>query len=130
MKQCNEYFKTEINGVPYLLPYGQSTAGLGTVLRLNQSGSLLWDGLCRGLSENELLALLAREYQASENELPLLRRDMEQFFSLLAAHGILAAPMPFPELSAAQASSPALSHGPLHGSPLPYRHRHHILHRG
>lgn len=109
MKHCNEYFKTEINGVPYLLPYGQAAAVAGTVLRLNDSGSLLWDGLCRGLSENELLALLAKEYQASENELPLLRRDMEQFFSLLAAHGILAAPMPSPELSAAQASSPALS---------------------
>lgn len=109
MKHCNEYFKTEINGVPYLLPYGQAAAVAGTVLRLNDSGSLLWDGLCRGLSESELLALLAKEYQASEDELPLLRRDMEQFFSLLTAHGILAAPMSSPELSAAQASSPALS---------------------
>lgn len=109
MKHCNEYFKTEINGVPYLLPYGQAAAVAGTVLRLNDSGSLLWDGLSRGLSENELLSLLAKEYQASEDELPLLRRDMEQFFSLLAAHGILTSPMSSPELSAAQASSPALS---------------------
>ena len=105
MKQSNEYFKTEINGIPFLLPYGQSNAGAGTVLRLNQSGSLLWDGLCRGLSENELLALLAKEYQASETELPLLKHDMEQFFSLLTAHGILAAQASSPELSAAAMTS-------------------------
>ena len=106
MKQCNEYFKAEINGIPFLLPYGQSIAGAGTVLRLNRSGSLLWDGLSRGLSENELLALLAKEYQASEDELPLLRHDMEQFFSLLTAYGILAAQTSSPELSAAAVTPP------------------------
>ena len=109
MKQCNEYFKTEINGIPFLLPYGQSIAGAGTVLRLNQSGSLLWDGLSRGLSENELLALLAKEYQASEDELPLLKHDMEQFFSLLTAHGILAEQASSSELSAA-AMTPSTAH--------------------
>lgn len=109
MKQRNEYFKAEINGVPFLLPYGQSIAGAGTVLRLNQSGSLLWDGLSRGLSERELLALLAKEYQASEDELPLLKHDMEQFFSLLTAHGILTAQASSSDLSAAQAFSPVLS---------------------
>lgn len=109
MQQCNEYFKTDLNGTPYLLPYGQSTAGAGTVLRLNQSGSLLWDGLCRGLPENELLALLAKEYQASEDELPLLRHDMEQFFSLLTVHGILTAQTSSPALSAT-AIAPSTAH--------------------
>lgn len=109
MQQCNEYFKTDLNGTPYLLPYGQSTAGSGTVLRLNQSGSLLWDGLCRGLPENELLALLAKEYQASEDELPLLRHDMEQFFSLLTVHGILTAQTSSPALSAT-AIAPSTAH--------------------
>lgn len=109
MQQCNEYFKTDLNGTPYLLPYGQSTAGAGTVLRLNQSGSLLWDGLCRGLPENKLLALLAKEYQASEDELPLLRHDMEQFFSLLTVHGILTAQTSSPALSAT-AIAPSTAH--------------------
>lgn len=86
------YYKAEICGTPYLLSYGQSSAEGGFVLRLNESGSLLWDGICRGLDKAGLLSLLAGSYQAEEEEFPILRQDIGQFLALLNAHGILIPP--------------------------------------
>ncbi len=94
------YYKTEICGTPYLLSYGQSSAEGGFVLRLNESGSLLWDGICRGLDKAELLSLLAESYQAAEEEFPILRQDIGQFLALLNAHGILNPPSAIADLPA------------------------------
>ena len=99
------YYKAEICGTPYLLSYGQSSAEGGSVLRLNESGSLLWDGICRGLDKAELLSLLAESYQAEEEELSILRQDIEQFLSLLNAHGILIPPSATADLHAIPCSA-------------------------
>lgn len=84
-----EYYKTEICGSSYLLSYGQASATGGAVLRLNESGSLLWDGILQGLDQDGLTALLAKNYQADAEDFPVLRQDVEDFLRLLYTHGIL-----------------------------------------
>lgn len=59
MKLNDRYIKATLAGIPYLLPYGQLIAAPAPATRLNDSGSLLWDGILEGDSREELLALLA-----------------------------------------------------------------------
>lgn len=89
MKLTEGYYKTTIAGVPYLLSYGQESAQSGLSLRLNRTASLLWDGLCEDAGEPQLLHILAREFEADEEDFPLLQRDIQQFLQQLCALGIL-----------------------------------------
>ena len=65
MKLNDRYIKATLAGIPYLLPYGQLIAAPAPATRLNDSGSLLWDGILEGDSREELLALLADRYHAT-----------------------------------------------------------------
>lgn len=95
MKLLKGYYKTTIAGVPYLLSYGQACAERGISLRLNTSGSLLWDALSNGASKDELLALLAEQFDAQEDDLPLLEQDLSNYLETLRTLGILVdAPLP------------------------------------
>ena len=48
MKLNDRYIKATLAGIPYLLPYGQLIADPAPATRLNDSGSLLWDGILEG----------------------------------------------------------------------------------
>lgn len=89
MKPKNGYINTTIHHIPYLLPYGQTTADHLPCMRMNESGSLLWDALCRGAQEEELLELLKDHWDASLEDLPMLRRDMNGFLNSLYSNGLL-----------------------------------------
>ena len=65
MKLNDRYIKATLAGIPYLLPYGQLIAAPAPATRLNDSGSLLWDGILEGDSREELLALLADRYHTT-----------------------------------------------------------------
>ena len=55
MKLNDRYIKATLAGIPYLLPYGQLIADPAPATRLNDSGSLLWDGILEGDSREEHL---------------------------------------------------------------------------
>ena len=92
MKLTPGYYKTMIANVPYLLSFGQESAKNGISLRLNESGSLLWDALTKGANEEELLALLAEKFEAEECDLPLLQQDVSNYLKTLQSLGILQKP--------------------------------------
>lgn len=89
MRPEHGYIKTTIDGIPYLLPYGQQIADHHPGIRLNPSGSLLWDALCEGAGEEELLNLLIRHYQADDTDLPLLKKDLESYLKMLSDHKLV-----------------------------------------
>lgn len=89
MKITRGYYKTEIAGVPYLLSYGQEHAQRGICIQLNYTGSLLWDALCAGADEAGMLQVLADEFAAAKEDLPLLREDIRQYKKQLCMLGIL-----------------------------------------
>lgn len=90
MQPTDGYVKTTIAGVPYLLPYGQQIADHAPSIRLNASGSLLWDALTAGATQDELLALLAKEYDADPSDLPALKKDLDCWLNALSRTGMLA----------------------------------------
>ena len=83
MKLNDRYIKATLAGIPYLLPYGQLIADPAPATRLNDSGALLWDGILEGDSREELLALLADRYHATERERAALAEDVDQYLHSL-----------------------------------------------
>lgn len=89
MKPNNGYFTAKIHHTPYLLPFGQAAEDRLPGMRINESGSLLWDALCRGADEEELLQVLKSHWNAGAKDLPMLRRDLSHFLDSLYANGLL-----------------------------------------
>ena len=94
MKLNDRYIKATLAGIPYLLPYGRTNRRSAPATRLNDSGALLWDGILEGDSREELLALLADRYHATERERAALAEDVDQYLHSLCRMGILLADTP------------------------------------
>lgn len=89
MKPNTGYILEELNKIPYLLPYGQNIADHRRGIRLNETGAFLWNALQETQDKDELLRRLAVRYDADEEDLPVLRQDLNQFLNLLSAYGII-----------------------------------------
>lgn len=89
MKLSGQYTLQTLNGVPYLLPFGQSIAQNRRGIRLNETGLFLLDKLKEGLKKEELLSAMATHYEAEEDDIPVLKQDLDSFLSQLVLIGIL-----------------------------------------
>lgn len=96
MRQSGDYMLYHLNGIPYLLPYGQGIADIRRGVRLNDTGAYLWELLSSEISEEEILSRCAAHFRASSGELPLLRTDVLHFLNRLRAYGILEEDPGFP----------------------------------
>ena len=89
MKRNKCFLLREIGQVPYLLPFGQAIADQQRGCRINETGAYLWRLLERDTTPEELLEALAAHYDASREDLPGLKKDLEEFLSTLRYFGIL-----------------------------------------
>lgn len=89
MRRSNHFSLYTISGVPYLLPFGQGMADLRRGIQINDTGAYLWGLLDRERTEGEMLSLCAAYYEVSDSQLPELKSDLQQFFSMLDAFGML-----------------------------------------
>lgn len=93
MKRNNHFILRELNGVPYLLPYGQAQLEFKQSCRLNQAGAFLWNLLEQERSMEELTSAYAEYFQIPEEGLPELAKDVKQFIADLTARGYMADPL-------------------------------------
>lgn len=89
MKLTDGFALQNIDNIPYLLPYGQRIAEQRRGMRLNESGVFLWNSLPGAANRDELLTVFANHYEASPEELPELKQDMDAFLDELCAWGML-----------------------------------------
>lgn len=89
IKSITGYLKANINNTPYLLPFGQQIADHKPGLKINESGVFLWDALCKGTDKEQLLKLLGQKYEATQEELPLLKQDLDEYLMLLFKQGLI-----------------------------------------
>lgn len=89
MKQSDDYMLLELNGIPYLLPFGQGVADLRRGVRINATGAYIWKLLDMEISEEEIISRCASHFQAASGELPLLKADVSHFLNRLRLLGIL-----------------------------------------
>ena len=73
MKIRDGYQKVKLAGETYIMPFGQNVADRTHSLKLNETSEFLWDALVKGADETQLVTLAAKEFEASEEDLPVLR---------------------------------------------------------
>lgn len=89
MKLSKYYLLQTLHGISYLLPYGQAIAEHRRGVCLNETGVFLWKKLQEGCSHTELLEYMAVHYHASSEDVPILKKDLNDFLSQLVYAGIL-----------------------------------------
>lgn len=97
MKLQKQYSLQKLCGIPYLLPFGQNVVEHRRGIRLNDTGAFLWEELAKGSSYTELLHHMAEHYGASAEELPILKKDLDDFLAQLIQIGILIDDKKLPE---------------------------------
>lgn len=90
MKRNDNYVLKELNGIPYLLPYGQTQADHKRGSCLNETSAFLWNLLEQEHNRIELIAACAEYFGTAKSELPSLAEDIDQFLENLSARGYLA----------------------------------------
>ena len=86
----NPYYTLEmINGVPYLLPFGQNIADHKPSFQLNDTGVFLWNRLSEAETEQQLLELLLMDEVMNETERAEARTDLSEFIHTLISAGVI-----------------------------------------
>jgi len=94
MQSNDGYLKSKIANVPYLLPYGQNIADHAVGVRISPLGEQLWDAISGGADRDILLRLLSEKFEAGEQELPELEKDLDAFLSMLCQNRLLSEKQP------------------------------------
>lgn len=91
MRHNENYVRKDIEGIPYILPYGQKIADIRKGVALNETGVILWEGLESECSREELFEkfLGAIDFQGSEQERLEVQKDIYEFLDSLVAMDIL-----------------------------------------
>ena len=77
MNTCKNILSCRINGQSHLLPYGQGIADHLHAMTTNELGDTLWQMLSEGAGNEELLGYMRDAFEASDEDLPILRQDLE-----------------------------------------------------
>ena len=86
MKLKKNFALRRVAGTYMVLPLGQETVSFGGMLKLNESGALLWNALKNGADLNGLVRALTAEYAIDEAQ---ARADAQEFLDKLAQAGCL-----------------------------------------
>lgn len=81
MKLSSEFMLKEIAGTFVLIPVGQNIVACKNLLRLNETGAFIMQKLEEGTTYDDLLNALVVEYEAEENEVDILRADLDTFLN-------------------------------------------------
>ncbi len=91
MRLQEGYLLKEIAGEYVLFPFGQNVVDYKSIMSVNETGKFIINKLQNDISYDELLQCMVSEYEAEENEeVQILRADMEAFLQMLKALGLLA----------------------------------------
>lgn len=86
MKLNKNFVLRRVAGAHMVMPLGQATVNFDGMLKLNDSGALLWKALKDGADLDGLVTTLTGEYDVSEAQ---VRADVQEFLEKLAKAGCL-----------------------------------------
>ena len=86
MKLNKNFVLRRVANAYMVLPLGQATVSFEGMLKLNESGALLWKALKDGADLDGLVNALTAEYTVSEDQ---ARADVKEFLDKLAQAGCL-----------------------------------------
>lgn len=88
MKIRQGFLKTKLGGQFYVLPYGQNIVDHCDSLQLNETGEILWEGVKRCATKEELAGLLQQEYQIESGREAEFLEDVDYFVKRLMDLGL------------------------------------------
>lgn len=77
-----------VDGMPIVVPLGEAAKTFNGMIRLNESGALLWNRLAEGADRAALVAAVLETYAVSEAQ---AEADVDAFLAPLLAAGFLEA---------------------------------------
>ena len=77
-----------VDGMPVVVPLGEAAMCFNGMIRLNESGALLWQRLSEGADRAALIAALMEAYEVTAEQ---AQADVETFLAPLFATGLLEA---------------------------------------
>lgn len=92
MQRNNCYMLKEISNVKYILPFGQMIADHRRGIQVNDTGAFIWQALEKDISAEELVSLCAEHFNATDNELETVRKDINIYLSSLYSLGMIKPP--------------------------------------
>ena len=81
MKLTSGYMIREIAGNFVVVPVGESVIDYKELLHTNESGAFIFESIRQGMSYEQLLNAMAIKYEANEEEITILQRDLDAFLS-------------------------------------------------
>ena len=86
MKLSKNFVLRRVAGADMVLPLAQATVSFDAMLKLNETGVLLWNALKDEVELDDLVRALRAEYDVSEEQ---ARKDIQEFLDKLANAGCL-----------------------------------------
>lgn len=89
MKIRDTYLLKEAGDSYFLFPVGQNAVDFKRMLELNETGYYIANQLLNDISYDDLLKKIVEEYEASEEEISILKEDLNLFLHKLQEREIL-----------------------------------------
>ena len=86
MKLKKDYVLRQVADTYVVLPLGQATVGFDGMLKLNESGALLWKALEQGADREVLADAMTGEYDVSRQQ---ALEDIDEFIAKLQKAGCI-----------------------------------------
>lgn len=86
MKVKEGFILKEIAGQAVVVPVGSASKIFNGMVKLNETGELMWKKLVDGASKEELVEAILEEYEAEEEK---VSGDVDRFIETLKKSGII-----------------------------------------
>lgn len=83
MKLSEQYMVQEIMDSYVMLPVGQNVVNFKNVLQLNETGFYIVSKLQTGIGYDELVQAMKEEFEATNEEMSIIRTDLDRFLKQL-----------------------------------------------
>ena len=87
MKMKSGFVMREVAGQYVVIAIGEASKTFHGMIKLNSTGKDIWEGLEKGLEEQQIVDLLMDKYQVSQEQ---VREDVQEFLKQMKEVGILA----------------------------------------
>lgn len=86
MKIKNGFILREVGGQAVVVAVGEASENFNGIIKLNETGKILWERLSCGATEDELTAEILKEYNVDE---ATAKPDVSSFVSKMRGAGLL-----------------------------------------
>lgn len=86
MKIKEGFVLRKMGGQPVVVSVGAASKVFNGMIKLNETGEILWQKIANGASEEELVQVLLKKYSVSEE---VARNDVKDFIDTLKKPGII-----------------------------------------